>query len=638
MARALGSLLALGAVLGWLTGASEALVLAVFSSRGPQTLSAWIHALWIAGLFGMLLATSIGLLLATARKISGAPRQPEGILLGCIIAGLGLIIGGYWFSRWGVIPSLSTLRGGLLAGAFLIAVFVAAGGVARVMRRFELVEPLSESFPAPFLGALALLASLVPFWVLPNHPSGFRYRAEIAGPTAGPPVILIMIDTLRRDHLGCYGYALPTSPSIDQLARQSVLFLSSSTTGNYTLPSTATLFTGLYPSAHGVIGPGRSLPDGVLTLPEIFKSAGYRTAALVANPLVRAELGFGRGFDHYTPGPPPRWIHKRKTALELLYLRFVQGRIPWAAAEDLVPEAIEWLAESSPQPPFLYLHLIEPHSEYAPPREHALPFLQQAPESWVGRPPLIDHFRPADEWQTWAEVEEKPKVTEAEKLSMIGLYNGEIHYVDYWIGVILDSLEKMDLSEDSIIVLLADHGEEFDDHGGWVHGNTLYEEMIGMPLLIKLPGGLHEGLRSRLSVDMVDLRATLAGLAAVEAPPDSGSDYSEQLLSPILERAETVQYYTERPPHLYSLRAGDWKIVRRDRRGSSSSMLFNLVTDPGEMNDLASEQLDRLQALEAALESSIQTARGSSAAQSIPETPEVDPETERVLKALGYIQ
>lgn len=633
----LGVSVIFGTSIGALAALIEGVALKILTDRGPEILLEWLHTIWINSLLGILMAMLISVPMGLTHSLAGFPKSPRLVAVVGVGVGFVLIIGGYWLSSWRIFPPLSSPRGALLGSLLALAIFAVSLWVYRLGLQVLAPGVESKATGLSVLGTLALVLGALSLWFLAGPLPGPKSQDASFHPVNAPPMILIMVDTLRRDHLGTYGYPLPTSPFIDSLARESIVFLSSSTTGNYTLPSTATLFTGLYPSAHGVVGPGRSLPESVTSLPEIFQSAGYRTAAMVANPLVRADLGFGRGFDTFIPAPPPRWIYHRKTAVELIYLRLRRGNTPWADARELVPLAVDWLNESSSQPPFLYLHLIDPHSEYAPPREHALPFLQEEPQSWVSRPPLIDQFRPADEWQTWAEVEEKPVISDAERRVMIGLYDGEIHYVDRWIGVLLKSLDDSGLLDDSVIVLLADHGEEFEDHGGWVHGNTLYEEMIGMPLVIKLPKGLRGGARTDLSLDMVDLPATLAGLAGIEASPSSGTDFSDELIRPGSEPIPAVRYYTERPPYLYSLRLGDWKIVRRDRSGESTFWLFNLASDPGELENIATDHPEKLEALQDSLDEAILSARGSAGPET-EDSPRLDPESERVLRALGYIQ
>jgi arylsulfatase A-like enzyme len=165
----------------------------------------------------------------------------------------------------------------------------------------------------------------------------------------------------------------------------------------------------------------------------------------------------------------------------------------------------------------------------------------------------------------------------------------------------------------------------------------IYEEMIGMPLLLKLPRGLGAGTRSPLSIDMVDLRSTLTGLARIDAPSDHGIDYSDEIESLMADPPAPIHAYSERPPYLYALRVGDWKIIRRDRRDSTSWQLYNLRRDPQELMDLAESEPETLARLMTELEGAMRSAGNLSwdAADSLPE---LDPEAERDLRALGYIQ
>jgi arylsulfatase A-like enzyme len=398
----------------------------------------------------------------------------------------------------------------------------------------------------------------------------------------------------------------------------------------------------MYPSGHGVMHPHDRFPTDVPTLAETLHAAGYRTGAFVGNPTMRAEIGYDRGFDTFHPAPPPRWIHHRKTAIELLATRLSAGG-DVSPTRNLVPRALEWLRQDDPRPPFLYLHLIDPHSGYVPPREHFAPFLPEGIEDGPAHPPRLFDYNEDDEWVPWEDLENGPHLTDAELAGMVARYDGEIHYVDMWIGRFLDEVRNMGILDDALVVFLSDHGEEFDDHGGWFHGETLYREMVDMPLLIKLPYGQHGGTRTALSVDMVDLASTLEGWIGLQpAAGRQGQDLStpltqiltgEELLLAVQPERVT---FTERPPRLAALEWNRFKLIRRTVRGEDRVSLYNLGHDPHEQFDAALEQPELRANMESMLDAFLANVTREGALDR--EAGDVDPETLRVLRTLGYVE
>jgi arylsulfatase A-like enzyme len=245
-------------------------------------------------------------------------------------------------------------------------------------------------------------------------------------------------------------------------------------------------------------------------------------------------------------------------------------------------------------------------------------------------PPNFWDYRDEDRWENFEDFEDFAGVDPATHRAMVALYDAEIRHVDSWVGRFLDGLREAGLYDPALIVLLSDHGEEFDDHGGWFHGLTLYEEMVGMPLVIKLPGGSLAGTRSARSVDMVDLAATVSGLAGIDHG-FKGEDHTAQL--GVDQAAAPTRAFVERPPHLYGLRRGDWKLIRRMRDGEAEDRLFHLSRDPGELIDVAAAEPDTLRVLQFELEA-ILSRFGPGSCRGGAE--ELDREGLRVLRTLGY--
>jgi arylsulfatase A-like enzyme len=373
-------------------------------------------------------------------------------------------------------------------------------------------------------------------------------------PAPTPNVILVSVDTLRADHMSLYGYERETTPHLEALARDAVVFEAFFNAGGGTLKSHASLFTSLFPKVHGV-EPRRALGEAHRTLAEVLRSNGYATAAFTDIVWLRRKYGFAQGFDFYDQ----------------------QG----GNLVRILPEAVRWLSERAEEPFFLFLHTFDVHSS-----TRRLPY--DSPEGFNevftagydggfsgciggrcasellshinrrigrGRVSLADVFGP-------------------EELAYIaGLYDGGVLYVDRELGKLVEALERLGLYDDTLLVVLADHGEEIGDHGRMLHGNP-YEEFVRIPLLIKFPRSRHAGRRINALASMVDVMPTL--LDALGIPPEAGMQ-GRSLLS-LAETGRPVREYVT--SHGDSIRNRRWKLV------ASRGELFDLANDPAERNNV----------------------------------------------------
>lgn len=303
--------------------------------------------------------------------------------------------------------------------------------------------------------------------------------------------MLLVVDALRPDHLGCYGYARPTSPAMDRLAARSVFFEEAVAVSSWTKPSVPSLLTGLYPSEHGVFegsrkegaGPPESdvLGEEASTLAERLREAGYRTAAFVHNAQLRGAFGFAQGFESYRE-------------LE-------------SSAPDLVREALAWLDEvrrEGPRVPFfVYLHLLDTHWPYEPPAEAA---------AALG---AAGGSRPDDYALREAVNRGLVSLSEGELREIVLRYDAEVLAVDRAVARLVEGLERRGVFDPSVFVLTSDHGEAFLEHGRLGHGADLYEESLRVPLLLKLPGGRGAGRRVPSRVATVDLVPTILELVGI---------------------------------------------------------------------------------------------------------------------------
>ncbi len=345
-----------------------------------------------------------------------------------------------------------------------------------VERRFDLSrfsgEPLEIELAVEGEEATLLLA----------HPEILAGAAE-----ARPNVIVYVVDCLRADHVGAYGYALPTTPELDRLAEDSVLLEDLNSCASWTKPSTACLFTSMLPTFHQARTVDDALARSRTTLAEVFRNEGYTTVAWVANPVIDPRVFFfNQGFD--------RWVDLRSFE-ERARRAHLHDTNPDAA--DLTEAVLPWLEEHRRDSFFLYLHSLDLHYPY------------------VARPPFDARFVSAGS----AGLERDRE-----------LYDAELAYNDREIGKLLDRLKELGLYDDTLVLVTADHGEEFGEHGASRHGKTLYQGVLHIPGILKLPGARHRGVRSRALASNIDLAPTLLEIASV-APPE---EFQGRSLLPVL--------------------------------------------------------------------------------------------------------
>jgi arylsulfatase A-like enzyme len=303
-------------------------------------------------------------------------------------------------------------------------------------------------------------------------------------PSAPPNVVIIAVDSLRPDHLGCYGYGRPTSPSIDALAAQGVLFENVISQASWTTPSFGTALTGLYPSQHGALTINNMIRASVPTLATILKGKGYATAGIVNAPALSPGFGFQRGFDTYDIAD----VETRKAA---------------AISED----ALKWvdsLDGSQHEPFLLFLHYFDPHLPYSPPPPYDTLFDSGYRGAW-GR--VFDPEKYAPTRKTLLEnmKEWSPQDWDHAR----ALYDGEIRSTDDGIGALLRGLEARGLRDKTLLVFLSDHGQEFFEHGAYGHGHSLHSEVIRVPMMMVFPGKLPKAKRVSEQVRLLDVTPTI---------------------------------------------------------------------------------------------------------------------------------
>lgn len=428
-------------------------------------------------------------------------------------------------------------------------------------------------------------------------------------------VVLVSIDTLRADHLSAYGYARSTSPNLDALAASGVLFENAYSHSPKTAPSHMSLMTGLHPEVHRVKNQKRPqaeerLADEIPTLALLLQGAGFRTAAFTAGGNVHASLGFDRGFERYE--------HLDLDASEI----FSAGAVEVAAG---------------PEPFFLFLHTYQVHDPYLPPAGFRDAFtdptyrggIESDREVLHAAAVLAGHKVVAEFWQR-ANLQDPADVQHLQDL-----YDACIRYTDDQLGALLDALENAELAEETLVIVLSDHGEEFKEHGATKH-NSLFDEVLRVPLVVRLPASLGVApARVRPLVRLIDVMPTVLDVVGLPIPEHLAGSSLLPLAAGEEEPARHL-FAHWREFDAQALRVGRWKLIRNPKW----SHLFDLGSDPSERRALErvapevrhqlGTDLDRLVEASSSYGDSI----SRSGSQPVP----MDAAREGRLRALGYLE
>jgi arylsulfatase A-like enzyme len=435
-------------------------------------------------------------------------------------------------------------------------------------------------------------------------------------PTDRPNILVYLVDTLRADHLGAYGYSRPTSPALDRMAQDGVVFERMIAQSGWTRTSVASVMTGLNPLVHGVLGRDDALPAEAITLPVLMTDLGYETVAVITNGNVSGTFGFDVGFDSF------RYLNEQPQD---------RNREVHRLSDDVNTEFLGWLdARTSDEPFFAYLHTSDPHAPYLP-RE---PQLGQ----FVG-----DMRRTGLEWPRYArgfvagQDEFSPEDVRDE---MVALYDAEIAFNDLHFGNLLAALEARGIADDTVIVFTSDHGEEFLDHGAYGHGKTLYRELVQVPLVMRLPGNMAAGTRPAAMAQHIDLLPTLLELAGGVVPAwAQGRSLAPAFADPEWFSNEVARSYLQLDvSSVASLVAGDWHLLRSPMVSQHARTLgiemFNLAQDPAELLNRRAEMSVRAGLLLTAWR---RAEAGDTPLFAI-DSAEIDPELAARLRDLGYIR
>jgi arylsulfatase A-like enzyme len=402
-------------------------------------------------------------------------------------------------------------------------------------------------------------------------------------PRLRPNILFITIDTLRADHLGTYGYKRPTSPRLDEFAKSAIVFEQAHSSASWTLPSLPSVMTSLYSSTHGCFFFNDPATTEIYTLAELLRNDHYDTAMVASHTFLSGRYGLQKGFTHVDS--------------QILQVDAIAS----ITSPDITAKGVEWLREKAAVrdgvPWLLWLHYFDPHDTYLP------------------HPGFSEKFGTKEE---------------------MDLYDGEIAFTDHYVGVLLDELAHLGLADDTIVVVVADHGEEFLDHGNMRHGNTLYEEVVRVPFMMRIPG--YHPWRVEPVVASVDLMPTLLELTgtAIDYPIEGRS------LVALLrgerdaprEAVSEVRWHDDQD--MKSLRKDQWKYIDHRLGVQKLDLLFSIPIDPSEEQDVSAAEMEATNGLRAELSKRLARARDLAQAYGSSQISPSSAADAAHLKGLGY--
>jgi arylsulfatase len=446
-----------------------------------------------------------------------------------------------------------------------------------------------------------------------------------------PNVLFITCDCLRADFVGCCtdGTGGSLTPNLDKFARNGIIFRKAFAQGFRTPISMPSLFTGKYPhnlqlasieSPFGVKRKFRCLLMGKeKSVAEILAAHGYQTAGFHSNPLLTSSFGYRKGFGHFyedlflpnarIPALLKRWL------LRLPHLFRVS---PYLPAHKLNRKALAWLA-SVKQPFFLWVHYMDAHG----------PYLSKRGFRYVNKIRSELLFKKA--------VARPKAITEKECQTLRGWYREEVGYLDHHLGKLFAGLERMNQLENTVVVVTADHGEEFREHGRLTHHSTLYDEIVHVPVLFKLPHSRHAGTIIDKPVGLIQILPTLVDILGL----DPHVSFDERSLFPLIEQNDEralcrfIMSQGKFPPKIRaSARTADWKLILDESRPEGE--LYDLTNDPKELCNVINDRPDVAVELARILKEKLENAEKANG-KAETATEDVDPEVLERLRELGYL-
>jgi arylsulfatase A-like enzyme len=486
----------------------------------------------------------------------------------------------------------------------------------------------STAHPATATGALGLWGSPV-----------VRERSRPMRNGAPQGVILVWADTLRRDHLGAYGYARPTSPQIDRLASEGTLFDACVGQATWTKVATPAMMTSLYPATNGVRRFLDRLPAGATTLAEVFRDAGYATVSYSSILFTGQMTNLHQGFDevHESGSLPDQESSK--------------------TARDYVDRLLPWLGIHKDVPFFVFLHVSDPHDPFKPYAPYDTLWNDAAAAEGHQRqmeavkPFIADPLMKLFGMPSRAELAKAGFDPDAYTAFNEGWYDGSIRGMDAEIGRLMEGLGSLGLARKTLVVFAGDHGEEFLDHGRSFHGQSVYGELNNLPLIFHLPGSITAGSRVAETVESIDIMPTLLAMSGLPIPGEVQGVSLVPLLTAgrwaprpaFSEKAETLNDVDAPPPHdteSYAISDGDWKLIANPKRAGATpaTELYDRHKDPLDHNDVAAAHPEIVNRMALALAAWKTRAEAARLAPDSETNRNIKPEDLERLRSLGYVR
>jgi arylsulfatase len=589
----------------------------------------------VFGVIGILVGLSVPVLERLFRRRGSGFDRRKFFLVFSVFA-MTLILGGGWLNFL-YVPQVFSLFSVVANGALLIVVLAAFLFVHRFIQSVQV--PFKTAFLI-FLTVLIILTALTARYILREGAPGRSIAAEGSAQSTGKPnVLIIVVDSLRPDHLSCYGYSRETSPTIDQVASQGARFTNAYAQSGHTVESVPSILTSLYPSTHGIDSFYSALPSGSLTIFSLAKRHGFITSIFSETPTLTRQYGWDEknGIDTNSSAQSRRGFSIISYYFRLLHLtekiysllpNFTREPAPTGETKDTVSRFLEFLDGVDDHPFISYIHLMDVHEPYEPKGEYRDLFARPFEQPRIKVRDLNRGFYPFDSGS---------RVSDRQLQDILDRYDETIRLVDQERLVkIIGGLEQKGLLEKTLIVITADHGEEFYEHEQWFHSTTLFRTLVRVPLIIKLPG--QDGPAKRIDevVRLVDIVPTILDLWDVPKP----ALLEGQSVIPLIEGNGWVPQSAYSELHLkgkscFSLLQDGYHFIQVRFGLKESLMLFDLKDDPDERRNLADENQDMTAAMLAKLKEINKVSKKKSIAT---KDIELSREVEERLKSLGYIK
>lgn len=616
---------AMGIIFGALFGAAYFFIEPVHTFHGRSVFLGvpFARMLSIYLAFGVATGAIAGVVLGSAGAVTGRFRElPQ--YLAIYVAGSVALLALMLRLQASTVAHLKTIvRSSELV--WVAAIFLAGVALWVIISRLCMKAGWTEVKPR-ILGALALVAVAV---TVSAHAIASRQENHLptrSDPTDDRPnVVFILLDALRPDHMSAYGYHRETTPAMDRMAREGVIFSNVVSHGNRTILSMPAVFTSLYPSINGAIGRGqlmRPLPERWTTIAEMLQQRGYTTTAVMSNIFLKSLFGMTQGFDGTEEMLRGRYqLGLMKLLRKLGFIDAPEFNASGPSAAAVTDAALHWFEKIRNRPFFLYVHYMDAHHPYIPSKEYEAMFGPAEPDA-------ASMFRKTSQL---VKLEQPIDLDHNELQKLKDYYDASIRYADDQISRLLDAVRELSSERETIVIITSDHGDEFMEHGRLYHTNLLIEELIRVPLIVWAPKRFGPGTTVDGLARHIDLLPTIAELTGAEIPEEAmGTSLVPRMKGDV--SGSSVRSFAE-GDYCVSLTEGGWKMMRVD--STDAYHLYDLSSVEGEHRDVAALRPEKFAELKETLDTYLQEIETIEHQR---QTHLLDPDSIKELRDLGYIK